>query len=114
MNVGYYPGCSLESTAKPYDLSTRQVCEALGVGLSDLPDWLCCGSSPGLKMSRLLSLSLAAKNISLAEKHGIEEVLVPCPFCFRRLLSAQQEIREDGQGKDPYRTGDWKRDLPGI
>jgi heterodisulfide reductase subunit B len=99
MKVGYYPGCSLESTGKPYDLSTRRVCEALEVGISDLPDWLCCGSSPGLKVNRLLSLSLAAKNISQAEKHGIDEVLVPCPFCFRRLLSAQQEIREDGQAK---------------
>jgi heterodisulfide reductase subunit B len=97
MNVGYYPGCSLESTAKPYDLSTRLVCEALEVELSDLPDWLCCGSSPGLKVSRLLSLSLAAKNIVQAEKNGINEVLVPCPFCFRRLLSAQQEILQDGQ-----------------
>lgn len=99
MNVGYYPGCSLESTAKPYDLSTRQVCEALEVGLSELPGWLCCGSSPGLKMSRLLSLSLSAKNISQAEKNGISEVLVPCPFCYRRLLSAQQELKEDGQAK---------------
>lgn len=95
MRVGYYPGCSLEKTGKPYDLSARAVCRGLDVELCEVPGWICCGSSPALKMSRLLSLSLAAKNLLLAEKDGIEDVVVPCPFCFRRLLSAQQEIRDD-------------------
>lgn len=95
MKVSYYPGCSLEATARSYNNSTRQVCDALNVELADVPDWVCCGSSAGLKMSRLLSLSLAAKNLAQAEKQDMEEVLVPCPFCFRRLVSAQQEIRED-------------------
>jgi heterodisulfide reductase subunit B2 len=95
MKVSYYPGCSLEVTAKSYDLSFQQVCRSLGVELEEVPGWLCCGSSAGLKMSRLLSLSLAAKNLSLAEKQKREEVVVPCPFCFRRLLSARQEINRD-------------------
>lgn len=95
MKVSYYPGCSLEVTAKNYDLSFRQVCRSLEVDLEEVPDWLCCGSSAGLKMNRLLSLSLAAKNLSLIEKQDRKEVVVPCPFCFRRLLSAQQEIGGD-------------------
>ena len=93
--VGYYPGCSLEVTARTYDLSFRQVCSSLDIELAEVPDWLCCGSSAGLKTNRLLSLSLAAKNLAQVEKQSLEEVVVPCPFCFRRLLSAQQEIRQD-------------------
>lgn len=100
MKISYYPGCSLEVTAKPYDLSTRQVCNSLGVELADVPDWLCCGSSAGLKMSHLLSLSLAAKNLAQAEKQDMKDVLVPCPFCFRRLISAQQEIQENPVSRD--------------
>lgn len=100
MKVSYYPGCSLEVTGKPYNLSTREVCGSLQVELEDVPDWLCCGSSAGLKMNRMLSLSLAAKNLSQVEKQNLDEVLVPCPFCYRRLLSAQQEIRQDQASRD--------------
>jgi heterodisulfide reductase subunit B2 len=95
MKVSYYPGCSLEVTARPYNLSCRQVCKVLEIDLVEVPDWLCCGSSAGLKMDRLLSLSLAAKNLALIDHQALEEVLVPCPFCHRRLLSAQEEIGQD-------------------
>ncbi len=96
MRVGYYPGCSLEGTAKPYDISARQVCRTLDIQLEEVPGWSCCGSSPALKMNRLLSTALSAHNLALAEQHGLSDVLAPCPFCFRRLKSAQEEI-----GKDP-------------
>ena len=46
MKVSYYPGCSLDVTAKPYDASTRAVCGDLGIELQEIPDWPCCGSSP--------------------------------------------------------------------
>jgi len=103
MKVSYFPGCSLEVTAKPYNLSTRQVCSSLDIELLEAPDWLCCGSSAGLKMNRLLSLSLAAKNLAQIEKQDLKEVMVPCPFCFRRLLSAQQEIKQDKKSREIIR-----------
>jgi heterodisulfide reductase subunit B len=46
-------------------------------------------------MDRLLSVSLAASNLAMTEKEGSSEVLAPCPFCYRRLLSAQQELHGD-------------------
>jgi heterodisulfide reductase subunit B len=95
MRVGYYPGCSLEGTARPYDLSVKHVCRSLGVELEELPGWSCCGSSPALKMNRLLSTALAAHNLALTEAQDISEVVAPCPFCFRRLRSAQEEIVGD-------------------
>jgi heterodisulfide reductase subunit B len=95
MKVSYYPGCSLEVTARPYDLSTRLVCRSLDIELQEVPEWVCCGSSAGLKMNRLLSLSLAAQNLAQIEKQASEEVMIPCPFCFRRLLSARQEMEQD-------------------
>lgn len=95
MKVSYYPGCSLQVTARSYDLSARQVCGILEVELAEIPDWICCGSSPGLKMNSLLSLSLSAKNLARAEKQALKDVVIPCPFCYRRLLSAQQEIERD-------------------
>ena len=95
MKVSYYPGCSLEETAAAYDVSARRICSHLGVDLEEIPGWACCGSSPALKMDRLLSVSLAAHNLEKARQQQLEKVVIPCPFCFRRLLSAQQETQAD-------------------
>jgi heterodisulfide reductase subunit B2 len=99
MKVSYYPGCSLEETAQAYDVSARQVCQHLGIDLEEIPEWSCCGSSPALKMDHLLSTSLGAHNLAQAQRQQLEEVVIPCPFCFRRLLSAQKEVQADGQLK---------------
>jgi heterodisulfide reductase subunit B len=95
MKVTYYPGCSLEATGKAYNDSTQAVCRRLGVELTEPKDWICCGSSPALKMDRLLSVSLASHNLALIDALGSDSVLIPCPFCYRRLLTAQQEVAAD-------------------
>lgn len=100
MRVSYYPGCSLEGTAKQYDVSVKQVCRGLGIALEEPRGWSCCGSSPALKMNRLLSTSLAAHNLALAERQNLADVVAPCPFCFRRLKSAQDEISQDPALRD--------------
>lgn len=97
--VSYYPGCSLEVTAKAFNTSTRQTCEALDLELAEIPDWDCCGSSAALKKSRNLSLSLASKVLAQAETQDLGDVVVPCPFCYRRLLSANQELEKDPDAK---------------
>jgi heterodisulfide reductase subunit B len=99
MKVSYYPGCSLESTGKVYDRSTRAVCGALGVDLEEVRDWVCCGSSAGLKTNRLLSTALSGVNLALLEKAEPSGVVAPCPFCYRRLASAQEEMRQDPELK---------------
>lgn len=99
MNVSYYPGCSLEVTAKSYDLSTRVVCGDLGIQLEEIPEWICCGSSPALKMNHLLSVALSARTMVQVEKQNLDQVVAPCPFCFRRLRGAQDEMKSDSQLK---------------
>jgi heterodisulfide reductase subunit B len=89
----------LEETAQAYDVSARRVCQHLGIDLEEIPQWSCCGSSPGLKMNHLLSTSLGAHNLAQAQRQELSEVVIPCPFCFRRLLSAKQEVQADRQLK---------------
>ena len=55
MKVGYYPGCSLESTAKEFDLSFRAICKGYGIDLVDIPDWNCCGASAAHQLSEELA-----------------------------------------------------------
>lgn len=96
---GYYPGCSLASSGKEYGQSTRAVCGALGVDLWELPDWNCCGASSAHSLDRGLDLALSARNISLAQREGLEMV-VPCAACYNRTASAWQTLRDDPPSRE--------------
>jgi len=95
MRYAYYPGCSLHSTGSEYDQSFRTVCDKLGIELKEVPDWICCGTSPAHSTSRLLSLALPAKNLCQAEKTGLSEMVVPCASCFSRFKFAIHEMETD-------------------
>jgi len=92
MQYAYYPGCSLHASAGEYDLSTRELFKALKIGLTEVPDWFCCGASPAHNVDELLSLSLCAKNLELADK--VEgDLAVACAACFSRLKFTQHTLR---------------------
>ncbi|NTV50486.1 MAG: heterodisulfide reductase subunit B [Geobacteraceae bacterium] len=94
LNYSYYPGCSLHASAGEYDLSTRELFNVLGIGLTEIPDWFCCGATPAHNVDELLSLSLCAKNMELADK--VEgDMAVACAACFSRLKTAQHVLGEN-------------------
>lgn len=93
--VAYYPGCSLHSTAREYDHSTRAVCEALDLELYEPKDWVCCGSSAAHKADPEQALRLPMVNLSMMEQMGFQEVTMPCAACYNRHKAAQHEIRHD-------------------
>ena len=94
MKTGYFPGCSLHSTAKNYDASTHAIFKTLGVQLEEIPDWNCCGSTPAHQTDHLLALALPARNLAQAEKAGMKEVMAPCAACFNHLRTAERECAE--------------------
>jgi heterodisulfide reductase subunit B2 len=88
----YYPGCTLETSAREYDLSTRSLLAHLGIGLTEIEDWTCCGASAAEASSRLLSLALGARNLALAEAQSPgTDILVPCSACYLNLKRAAVE-----------------------
>jgi heterodisulfide reductase subunit B len=46
-------------------------------------------------MNRELSLALPARILSLAEKQGLTEIVVPCAACYSRLTVTQHELAAD-------------------
>lgn len=95
MRVAYYPGCSLEATAKEYDDSFRAVCQILDVELEEVPDWSRCGASSAHTTNHLLSLALPARNMALVQEKGLN-LVAPCPGCFINFQHAYFELGEDG------------------
>ena len=90
----YYPGCSLHGTAEEFDISTRLVCQKLGIELRELEDWICCGASAAHSTDHLLSLALPAYILKQAEEQGLP-LAVPCAMCFSRLKFALHELEDN-------------------
>jgi len=94
VKYAYYPGCSLESTAWDFDRSTRAVCRALGIELEDIPNWICCGSTPAHTTNASLAVALPAFNLQKAQAMGLP-VLTACASCYARLRTANHTLRND-------------------
>ena len=58
IDLAYYPGCTLSSTAREIDAAVHHVCRSLDIHLSMLPDWNCCGSSSIHAVRPQLAISL--------------------------------------------------------
>ncbi|MFC1830037.1 CoB--CoM heterodisulfide reductase iron-sulfur subunit B family protein [Thermodesulfobacteriota bacterium] len=96
MKYLYYPGCSLEGTAREYDFSTRAFMQEVGVELLEIKDWTCCGASAAEAISPLLSLALPACVLAMAEAmDGAEDILVPCSACYLNLKKVEEKSRKD-------------------
>jgi heterodisulfide reductase subunit B2 len=91
--VGYYPGCSLHTSAKEYDRSVRAVLAALQVDLCEISDWNCCGASSGHTVGHTLNHALPLRNLIQAEQVG-EELVVPCAACYSLLRSTEVFLNE--------------------
>jgi heterodisulfide reductase subunit B len=75
-------------------MSTRAVCEALGIELVELEDWNCCGATAAYAVDRLLSLALPARNLAIAERENLD-ILTPCSACFHFLARANEMLKDN-------------------
>ena len=96
MKYSYFPGCSLDATAVTYKRSIAFVADKIGMELSEIPDWNCCGATCAHSRGKWLSLSLPARNLALAEREGLErDIAVPCASCYSRMKHTVYAARKD-------------------
>jgi heterodisulfide reductase subunit B len=94
VNYSYYPGCSLHSTGLEFEHSTQAVFRHLGMELTELEGWNCCGASSAHALSHTLALTLPARNLALAQKAG-SDLIMPCAACYNRMKTADYVLRND-------------------
>lgn len=94
MKYGYFPGCSLHSTAKEFNISTKAVCDEIDVELKEIDNWLCCGATPAHTTKSELGIALPYSNLLNASEQGFESVVAPCAACYNRLKTADYEVHE--------------------
>ncbi|MGL4943418.1 MAG: CoB--CoM heterodisulfide reductase iron-sulfur subunit B family protein [Thermoguttaceae bacterium] len=91
---GYYPGCALHGSSFDYERSVRACLEKLGVQLAELDDWICCGASAAHTINAKLATALPARNLAIAQRDGIDNILAPCPLCSMELIKVSRQLRE--------------------
>lgn len=89
----YFPGCTQEFSGKGLGLSVGVVAEHLGIELLELEDWTCCGSTPYASLDKLEATVVAARNLAIAEKAGLD-LVSPCSACTLSLQGANQKLKE--------------------
>jgi len=92
MSYTFYPGCSLEGTAKDFYSSTKAVAAKVSLQAPDLEGWICCGSTAAHNTDPLLADALPAFNL---QKAGGRTVAVACASCYSRLKMANHHIAAD-------------------
>ena len=99
MKYAYFPGCSIHASAKEYGMAAQAVNGLLDIEFVEIPDWNCCGSIDAVHAyNPLLSVSLAARNLALAEAMNMDIVTL-CSACFFTLSRANNVLREDAAMK---------------
>jgi heterodisulfide reductase subunit B len=90
----YFPGCSLEKMALSYHQSTLECARRLDLDFQELEDWNCCGTTAYFAIDQLLSYTLSARNLALAEEKKLDMV-APCAGCYKNAYFTNVSLRQD-------------------
>lgn len=109
--VGYFPGCSLHSTAKPFDRSARGVLAQLGVEPVEPKGWVCCGSTPAHRVDHRRAVCMPLESMLLFQQQGLQEITLPCAACYNRFRTAAHELSQDPELREDL-TAELGQPLP--
>jgi len=77
----------------------RAVCRALGIEIEEIPDWVCCGSTPAHSSNATLAVALPVMNLLKAKRMG-RPVMTACASCYARLRTANHVISNDPEERN--------------
>jgi heterodisulfide reductase subunit B2 len=101
MKIAYYPGCTLKTTAKEFDISTVASTNALDIDLVELPRWNCCGTVHALAKDDVMHHLAPLRNllrVEEAKQNGIvdsNKVVTLCAMCYNTLKRSNQSFNSD-------------------
>lgn len=83
-------GCTVPVRGFRYELSARKVLDVLGVKITDVRDFACCGY-PVEGVHHLTSIALAARNLAIAEAEGLD-VMTLCSACTGHMAKTAKHL----------------------
>lgn len=95
MKYALYPGCVMPTEQYAHEISIREVLPKLDIELVDIKGFSCCGE-PIKSVNQMLTLTLSARNIALAEKENLD-IYSPCPMCHLALTECKRILDSDSK-----------------
>jgi heterodisulfide reductase subunit B2 len=92
MPTPYFPGCTLATKARNFDVSARAAADALGLPLAELPNWQCCGATFPLATDNAMALIAPARILAQAEQQG-DRLATVCAMCYNVLKRTEVALR---------------------
>jgi len=96
MPYNYFPGCTLSTKARGYDISGRAVAEALDMTFKELPEWQCCGATFPLATDNALALVAPTRMLTEAQEAG-GHVTTLCAICYHVLKRTQVFLDQNSE-----------------
>ena len=94
MKVAVFWGCRILTGQYAYEMSVREAFPKLNIELVDLSETNCCGD-PVKSMKDLAANYLAARVLALANKTGLDNLLVPCNRCHFVISEAKNVLEKN-------------------
>ena len=100
MKIGYYPGCTLKTKAKNLDRAALASLTALGMDVTEIDRWNCCGAVYSLTADDLIHQVGPVRNLVRAKEQGVTQLVTLCSMCYNTLARANRLMREDQVKRD--------------
>jgi heterodisulfide reductase subunit B len=89
MKYGFFPGCSYKSEAGYAD-SVNAINRALGIELTEIQDWNCCGATAMFSLNETNALAITGRLFALATQQGFDEIVTTCNACYTTLRKSKE------------------------
>lgn len=109
LRLAYYPGCTLKTNARNYEISAVASSKALGIELVELPRWNCCGTVHALAKDDVMHYIAPVRNLIRVEQlksSGLvddERLVTLCEMCYNTLKRADVTVKEDEERRRKLR-----------
>ncbi len=111
MKISYFPGCTLKTTAKNFEISALAVTKELGIEMVELSRWNCCGTVYSLTSDDLMHQLAPIRDLIRVEEDGFNRVAVLCSMCYNTLKRANLMVQKDSEKLDKINDFMYKEDL---
>ena len=99
MKYAFFLGCLIPAREPQYESSVRKIAPELGIELVEMEGANCCAPFSIQSMDYASWLSLAARNLCIAEQMGLN-VLTLCNDCYESLLATNTILKENRELRD--------------
>jgi len=100
MEISYYPGCTLKTSALNYEKTALALLELYNIKVKELKDWVCCGATFSLTSDNLMHQLAPIRTLIRAKESGNKQLLTLCDMCYNTLKRASKFVEDDPEKRD--------------